>query len=977
MANRKSSLRSRLLVSAAALAIIPLSAIAQEQEEEEDMVTEDEEIVLGVVTATGIRGSIADSLAAKRYSDSVIEAISAEDIGKLPDLSIADSLARLPGVTAQRVRGRSQTVSIRGLGPSFSLALLNGREIVSANNNRGIEFDQFPSELISQGIVYKTPDARLSATGIAGAVDLRTVRPLEYDERKLNVSGKFVQGNGDVSNPDFDRSGYRLFGSFIDKSEDGTIGWAVALTIQSNPTAYLSRELKTGNGQVTRTPATPNDTYPATNFPSNLTFPSDNPRSGVVSRDFERTSLAGTLQFEPNEQFRGVIDGFFTDTEDNGIFRGVESPLNTTWGDLGVTHTGAKGSPGGFATSASYTGFPMIRTDEEGANAKIQAIGFNGEYDISDKLTLIGDLGISSMERSDIDYESYAGLVYNRGDRGNLTSNTSQACGNAAAGLCTRDAVIAGALDTFTITTPSSGEYSIESNKDYTSRTEVFLTNPHGWGGNMGYINEPKVEDELTSLRLEANYELENEFFSGVVGGILYSSREKSYNKIETRISQGTTGWVDGRRAIPAGLVQGNTDSGSLGLNVIAYNTATLISQGIYRTENRTRDESKWNVSEKVTTLYAMGDVDYIFNGVPVRGNVGFQFVSTKQSSTAKSNILTKSEERAFDTDYTHFLPTLNLNFDVTSDSIVRVALAKSITRARLDELAANRTLSLNSLVCPDANQDKVPDSFNSTAVNLLTGQTCFSLGGGNPELEPYESFSFDVAFERYFDDVTAVSFAIFHKALDSWVWDRSRIVDATEIINYGLPTNSTFLTDNPDARRTNWSGKDNSTDGTITGFEATVRMSLDEYLPEEYAGIGFNASYTYADASVDHPNGKDSIDIPGYSKTVWSWDVYYENHGWRARLNSRFRSDFLSEVTDYTATLITANALEETVFDLQVGYTWDDGQFEGFSVNFEIFNLGNEPFVTEKYAEMHPVPFPSQHELFGTTMNLTVSKKF
>ena len=88
---------------------------------------------------------------------------SAEDLGLLPDLSIADTLARLPGVTAQRVRGRSQQVSIRGLGPDFSLALLNGREVVSAGNNRGIEFDQFPSELIGQGLVYKTGDAQLAA----------------------------------------------------------------------------------------------------------------------------------------------------------------------------------------------------------------------------------------------------------------------------------------------------------------------------------------------------------------------------------------------------------------------------------------------------------------------------------------------------------------------------------------------------------------------------------------------------------------------------------------------------------------------------------------------------------------------------------------------------------------------------------------------------------------------------------------------
>ena len=977
MANRKSSLRSRLLVSAAAaaLAMVPLSAKAQEQEEEEDALAEDEEIVLGVVTATGIRGSIADSLAAKRYSDSVIEAISAEDIGKLPDLSIADALARLPGVTAQRVRGRSQTVSIRGLGPDFSLALLNGREIVSASNNRGIEFDQFPSELISQGIVYKTPNARLNATGIAGAVDLRTVRPLEYDERKLNVSGKFVQGNGDVSNPDFDRTGYRLFGSVIDKSDDGTVGWAVALTLQSNPTAYLSRELKTH--QVGRTA---DDATPAM-----VTYPLDNPRSGVVSRDFERTSLAGTLQFEPNEDVRVVVDGFFTDTEDKGIFRGVETPL-AGWG--GATVASITGSPGGFASQVQYTGFPMIRTDEEGASAKIQAFGVNAEYDVSDTLTLVGDLSFSSMSRSDIDYESYAGLVHDRGNRGNLISDTNTACGDAAAGLCTRDADIAKALDTFTIRTPSSGEYTIGTAKDYTSRTEVFLTNPHGWGGNMGYINEPKVEDDLTSLRLEANYDLENQFFSGVIGGLLYSNREKSYDKLETKLIAGAN-WTDGRLAIPGNLIQGITDSGGLGLNVIAYNTESLISSRIYATDNETKAKSKWNVSEKVITLYGMGQIDYIYNDIPVRGNIGLKLVSTEQSSSAASDILAKEEEyRAFDADYTHFLPSLNLNFEVTDDSVVRVALAKSITRARLDQLAANRTLGFDNTVCtdnpsgtPTPARDKIPDQLvedddDNPVFDPATGKTCFTLSGGNPELEPYESLSFDVAFERYFDDITAVSFAVFHKSLDSWVTDRTRIIDATELINYGgggdfLTANSTIA-----LGQTKWTSQDNATDGTITGFEATVRMGLDDYLPEEYAGLGFNLSYTYADASVDHPSGS-SIDIPGYSKTVWSWDVYYENHGWRARLNSRYRSEFLSEVLEFTSNLTTADALEETVFDLQVGYSWDEGQMEGFSVNFEIFNLTDEPFVTEKAADQNPVPWPSQHELYGTTMNLTVSKKF
>jgi iron complex outermembrane receptor protein len=101
----------------------------------------------------------------KKGSEMIVEAVSAEDIGKLPDLSITDSLARLPGLTAQRLNGRSQVISVRGLSPDFTTALLNGREQVTVGDNRGIEFDQYPSEMLSSVVVYKTPDASLIGQG--------------------------------------------------------------------------------------------------------------------------------------------------------------------------------------------------------------------------------------------------------------------------------------------------------------------------------------------------------------------------------------------------------------------------------------------------------------------------------------------------------------------------------------------------------------------------------------------------------------------------------------------------------------------------------------------------------------------------------------------------------------------------------------------------------------------------------------------
>src|SRR5690606_24658618 len=121
-----------------ALAVTGASALAQD-----DTGREVEEIIV-----TGkYRASLIDSINTKRYSSSIVEAISAEDIGKQPDSSIAEAIARLPGLAGQRLDGRTSSISIRGLGEDFSSATLNGREQVSISDNRGIEFDLYPSEI--------------------------------------------------------------------------------------------------------------------------------------------------------------------------------------------------------------------------------------------------------------------------------------------------------------------------------------------------------------------------------------------------------------------------------------------------------------------------------------------------------------------------------------------------------------------------------------------------------------------------------------------------------------------------------------------------------------------------------------------------------------------------------------------------------------------------------------------------------------
>ncbi len=912
--------RARLLSGAALCSALMLApaALAQEQTGASDEQGE-------ALVVYGIRQSIESSIAAKRDATSIVEVISAEDIGKLPDVSIADSLARLPGVTAQRVRGRAQQISIRGLGPDFSLALLNGREQVSAGNNRGIEFDQFPSELVAQGVVYKTPDATLAATGIAGAVDLRTVRPLDYNERRINVSGKYVTNSEDQLNPDFDEDGYRLFGSYIDQNAAGTIGWSLGVTVQSNPTQFTSRELKTGNGQVSTDPV------------SGLQYPSDNPRTGVVSREFERTSIAGALQFEPTERLHATVDIFYSDAEDNGIFRGVETPI-ASWS--GAAFDSATGSAP-FADQATYSAVvPILRTDTEGTQSEIWSYGFNGSYDVTDQLSLTLDVSRSTLDRQDIDYESYAGTGRAR----------------------------SGAQDVLVYTLPGDGDYSIGHTLDYTDASLVKLTDPGGWG-QVGFIKEPIIEDELSQIRGEAEYVADFGPFSSFVAGYLWSSRTKKFDSNEAFIRATAAFGASGALDIPASAILGSTDSGSIGLDIIAYDPGVLRANGSYLFEKATFD-TQWTVEEDVTTFYAMGNIDTDLADIHVRGNVGVRYESTEQGSTGT---LSGAGTQTVSDEFENVLPSLNLAFEITDDMIVRIAAAKSITRARLDQLAANQSISTNANSCIDTNADQKPDTlvaFNPPAT------VCFSLSGGNPFLQPYQSTSFDISFEKYFSRGTTLSLAFFYKDLSDWVVSQQSFVNGTQQINnFGA---GAFLTANPQVALTSQNGPTNFADGEIKGFEATARVELGEFV-SALDGFGVYASYTHADNQIDDASGN-TTKIPGYSDEVWSADVYYEKYGWRARLNARYRSGFLSEVQLFDGSLTGADAQDELTLDTQVGYEWSDGMLDGLSVNFEIFNITDEPFVTQNDLRNGTTvigAFPSRYEEYGRTYSLTVAKRF
>ena len=233
MTNNKSLRRgaSALALGLASIVFAPSVALAQDT----GASSADDSSGEGEIVVTGFSASLQSAVNAKKNRDQVVESISAEDIGKLPDASIAESIARLPGLTSQRVSGRSNAISIRGFAPDFSTTLLNGREQTSTGDNRAVEYDQYPSEVINQVLVYKTPMASIVGQGLSGTVDLRTIRPLDYGKRVISVGGRGSWAEIGKLNAGSKKYGYRVNGVYVDQFANDTLGIALSASYVDEP----------------------------------------------------------------------------------------------------------------------------------------------------------------------------------------------------------------------------------------------------------------------------------------------------------------------------------------------------------------------------------------------------------------------------------------------------------------------------------------------------------------------------------------------------------------------------------------------------------------------------------------------------------------------------------------------------------------------------------------------------------------------
>jgi iron complex outermembrane recepter protein len=887
------------------------------------------------IVVTGIRASLTSSANIKRNEAMIVDAISAEDVGKLPDVSIADSLARLPGVTAQRLEGRDQRLSIRGLGPDFSTTLLNGREQVTVGDNRGVEYDQYPSEFFKNVNVYKSADASLIAAGIAGTVDLRMLRPLS-SQRAFVISARGQMNEKDKLNPDGSRYGYRASATYVDKFANDTLGIAIGLSAQSTPT------------QIER--------YAAWGFPAepaaggNLFLGGAKPY--VQSNVLKRYGGVATVEWAPSENFHSTFDLLYSNFEETQRLRGIEFPVAPTWGSNAVIQPGYTVADG-LVTEATLTNVVGVqRNDFNKRTAENLSLGWNNELRLSDTINFVVDASWSRATRTDFLLETYSGTGYNS----------------------------SGAKDTIRISHNDDGTYDIVPTLDYTDTDLISLTDPRGWGFNgtqtvvqAGFLNRPDFTDDLKSLRASFNGEIGGSIFNRWEIGANYSRREKqsrykSYflcppgGGTNCTVASGTPLSF----AVPSdALLDEQVSLGYLGVPaMLTYDPMKVYGLLNSVFDNRPDSLVRDNViTEKVLTGYAKLAIDGTVGGKALRGSLGLQVVHTNQGSSgqiaALQNGVVITSPVADETSYTNFLPSATFSVELEDGFYVKLGAAKTMIRPRLDQERITQAVSID---------------FSKIGLGGLPQNSPFSSTGGNFALKPYQSTNIDVSIEKYIGDGGYLALTGFFKNLTDFVDPNNSVLYDFSALLSVLPPAERAIVMAQNAQFGLVKTPANTGRGEILGVEATASLPFSVF-SQALDGFGIFATGSYVDSRIVYgSNPTAPVTLPGQSKWIGTGTAYFEKNGFQARATYRWRDSFLAELAGLSANPEFRTGQAEGVLDAQIGYEFQSGPLTGLSILAQAKNLTDAPFVTTEAGDQR---LAREYQRYGRDYYLGITYKF
>lgn len=682
------------------------------------------------IEVRGFGATLSKSLMQKKFSESTVEIISTDDLGQLPDVTIADSLGRLPGVAAERDRGNASSISIRGLGARLNAATMNGREIVSAEPSRDVRYEQFPAELINSVEVYKSPMANNIEGGIAGLVNMNFVSPLAKDKRIINISGHMMDYQLADDIPGADGSGEKASFSYVDQWADN-FGVVFGLTYQDQPsvqreTAFYSYNKNSAdqgdvNGDGTKEAAPWGG------------------KAGTKSGNNERVGSLMILEWEPTDTVNLKYDLFYSkfdieEREDQFMFDGWGNwQDSSTWGyNNSATKPSIVTRPDG---SQQLTSGGVLW----GAHTANNATWFQQNELLSTglKTTVTGDVWTSTYDLgySEAGIESrWVNLVSTYGGPTPLDISWANV----------------------------GGRLAINANQDLGNPEFYQITS----GSVLNVDGDRDLTDEMVTFKTDFERSVDWGTFETLALGARYSDRDKNNDVL---------GW----QQTPVDTsVSGYGYSYALGGNFTAPNIygikdwSSVVNQafgGIDDRSERTKRASdladNWRVEETNSAVYAMLKMSGELGDLPYTGNVGVRVVQTDSTSSGYQLLNGVASPISMDHDYTKVLPSLNMVFSLSEEAQVRFGMSRAISRPPLIEMR--------------------------TGYQFNTSTTVNTASSGNPALDPFVADQIDLGFEYYWASDRAMTVSTFFKDLKTHIGTTTDVVVMDGIsYDYSRPIN-------------------------------------------------------------------------------------------------------------------------------------------------------------------------------------------
>jgi iron complex outermembrane receptor protein len=955
------SLRARLFCGGASLGL--LLAIGGAAHAQATPPAPQDDSTVEAVVVTGFRNSLAQALNVKRTSAAAVDAIYAEDMAKFPDLNLSESIQRIPGVAISRDAGEGRQISVRGLGAQFTRVRINGMEALSTsggtdasggtNRGRSFDFNVFASDLFNRITVQKTASAETEEGSLGATVDLRTAHP--FDKRGFNFALSGKEGYNDLA----DKYNPRVAGLISNTWRDDTIGALFSV-------AYSKRELlDEGTSTVrwqTGTATAPGfrsvkgvtcATNAAACAEANAAVHPRIPRFDWYKNKQDRLGATGSLQWAPSDKTLFTFDMLYADFKGERNEDFLETFTPQTAGACTPTSPASCGinqvDVVDYTIATPRTGFPVmtkgtfnnidLKTEQrhDKLETEFKQFTLDGEHQLTDRFKIHGVLGYSKSEfknpvQNTVQWDQYNvqgySYDYSRGDGyPTITYGTGDTT-NADAWTLAEIRMVQGFVDNSYKTAQLDGAYDWSDNlkikgglayKAYETES-VALARSNGTTANINPVT-------LAALR-----------------NIPRSSYAQTIDISSLSLPAGNVGsWItpDLNAAITA-----------LHMNDPSYNSAVTTTPGtVWRSPFATTCfttgcgmynlgvepslGSNYTVNEWDTTGYLQGDFNFNAWGVPVRGDLGFRYVQTRQkslgygvvpSTVSGVNYQTISASTATRS-YNDFLPALNLVIEPTEDFLIRFGAAKVMSRPNLGSL--------------------------TPGVNIGTGSTK-TVSSGNPFLDPYRAKTYDLAFEWYFQPQALLSAAFFYKDISTFVQNYTSALSTFDKNPFGLPDSAAVAACgttpgcSPDLPVWQFSTSVNTPGGPLKGIELNYQQPF-TFLPAPFDKFGFLGNITRVTSEVTYLTSTGAVAAKGQltnlSKTSYNATLYYEDSKFSSRVSAAYRSKYLTQIpgrngSDVEGTKATMN------IDASATYNWT----KNLAFTFEAVNLTNE--IQDQYYD-------------------------